>query len=104
MVLVAPFLWFISIGALFVEPLAGFGLYLLAWIAGISGFGLFIYGLVAKSDLEREVLARQAMVLNRTIQTAQSPQPQGKYCPHCGTPNPSGAGYCVSCGVQFPAG
>ncbi len=99
MLLVAPILWFLSIGALFLSAPAGFGLFGLAWVAGVAGFGLFIYGLVAKSDLERAVLARQAMVTN---QTAPSPQLQGKYCSNCGTLNPLGAGFCVSCGKEFP--
>ncbi|MFQ5553394.1 MAG: zinc-ribbon domain-containing protein [Thermoplasmata archaeon] len=108
MLLVAPFLWFVSIGALFVAPLAGFGLYALAWVAGVAGFGLFIYGLVAKSDLERAVLTRQAMAPYQpppspvNSQTPQAPQPQGKYCSNCGTLNPLEARFCLSCGNEIP--
>lgn len=108
MLLVAPFLWFLSIGALFVLPLAGLGLYVLAWVAGVGGFGLFIYGLVAKSDVERAVLARQAMAPYQTapspvnIQTSRAPQPEGKYCSNCGTLNPLEARFCLSCGNEVP--
>ncbi|MEE8232177.1 MAG: hypothetical protein V3R46_02540 [Thermoplasmata archaeon] len=79
----------------------GFGLIVLALVVAVAGFGLFIYGLVAKSDLERAVLAGEAMVAN---QTAPAPEPQGKYCPDCGTLNAPEASVCVSCGVQFPEG
>ena len=30
--------------------------------------------------------------------------PAGRYCPNCGTPNPLEAQYCLSCGIQLPAG
>ena len=72
MLLVAPGLFILGAGA--------FGLLIaLAWIAGVAGFGLFIYGLVAKSGLERG----------------------GKYCSDCGTLNPLAATYCVSCGEEI---
>lgn len=100
MLLVAPFLWFLSIGGPLIL-VAGPGLFVMALVAVVGGFGIFIYGLVAEDDLERAAIARQATAIN---QPGSSPQLQGKYCANCGSLNPLGAGFCVSCGVQFPAG
>ena len=30
--------------------------------------------------------------------------PAGRYCPDCGTPNSLEAQYCLSCGIELPAG
>lgn len=81
---------------------------------GITGFVLFIYGLVAHSDLEKAVLTRPPVVI---YQPAQLPYPQppaslggsalppaaGRaFCPYCGTANSTGAKYCGSCGKELP--
>lgn len=56
----APFLWFGPIGNLLsLDGATAIGLFTLAWIAGVTGFGLLIYGLVTRSDLEKAALARQ---------------------------------------------
>ncbi len=100
MFVVAPLLWFAVSGGFIGSVAVGFGLIVLALVVAGAGFGLFIYGLIAKRDLER-AFARQARVAN---ETAPNPEPQGKYCPDCGTVNSPEASVCVSCGVQFPAG
>ncbi|MCG3108171.1 hypothetical protein L3N51_00452 [Metallosphaera sp. J1] len=38
---------------------------------------------------------------NQPYSQPQYSQPQQKYCPSCGTPNPSTARYCMSCGTQL---
>ncbi len=56
MLLVAPFVWFIGFWAFLQEVPGGLGLFtlsLLALVSVVAGIGLLIYGLVAKSDLER---------------------------------------------------
>ena len=52
----APFLWFGGLGNLLFSGRSALGAFWLAWV---SGFGLLIYGLVAKSDLTKAALARQ---------------------------------------------
>lgn len=73
MLLVAPFLWFMGIGGLFVFGAAGLGLIGLAWVAGVAGFGLFVYGLVAKSDLEKAASSHEAPGSDWSIDTADLP-------------------------------
>ncbi len=55
----APFLWFGGLGNLLFSGRSALGAFWLAWVAGVAGFGLLIYGLVAKSDLTKAALARQ---------------------------------------------
>ena len=98
MFVVAPILYFIGILGFLVSFAAALGLALLAYAAGVVGFGLLIYGVVAKSDLERAVLAKQAAEINQTV---PSPQLQGKYCSQCITLNPLEAKFCNSCGKNF---
>ena len=98
MFLVAPSLYFIGFLGFSVSLTAALALMVLAYAAGVAGFGLLIYGAVAKSDLERAVLAKQAMEIN---QTAPSPQLQGRHCPECDTLNAFGSRFCNSCGSEL---
>ena len=72
MFLVAPFLWFVGVVGLFGGMLSGYNLIglgpgspasdpaiiVLAWVAGLAGLGLLIYGLVAKSNTCQVSLTR----------------------------------------------
>ncbi len=46
--LVAPFVWLTGFGTLFERAAVGFGILWLALVTAVAGFGLLIYGLVAK--------------------------------------------------------
>ena len=46
--LVAPFVWLIGFGTFLERAAVGFGLLWLALVTAVAGFGLLIYGLVAK--------------------------------------------------------
>lgn len=77
---------------------------LIGWFIFLPiGFVLFIYGLVAHSDLEIAALSRPPVVV--THPTAISPQPsiqlRGKYCGNCGKFNPFEASFCYACGLPF---
>ncbi len=81
MFLVAPFIGFMGFGGFLFSPAVGLVLIGLAWVLGITGFGLFIYGLVAKSDLEKAALMRPPVVINPQ---AQLPYPQPRASPERG--------------------
>lgn len=92
MLLVAPFLWVLSLGGPTVPAALSLGLLVAAWVAGVSGSGVLIYGVVAKSALQK-------------TPPGTPPSPHlPRYCPNCATENPLEAENCVSCGIQLPAG
>lgn len=83
---------------------------LLGWIPFVGwflllpiGFIIFIYGLVARSDLEMAALTRPPVVITQPPVTSPHPslQVSGKYCGNCGRFNPVEASFCHACGRPF---
>ncbi len=79
MLIVAPFLWFANIGGPLVSFEVRLGILVLAWVVGVGGFILFIYGMQFPAGLP------------------PSPDLQFKYCSECGTLNHFEARFCNSC-------
>lgn len=75
---------------------------LIGWFIFLPvGLVLFIYGLVAHSDLERIALIRPPVVIS---QPGPSSPSIGKYCTNCGTLRLSEARFCSKCGYDSVKG